>query len=174
MEENPYQPPSDSAADRPANESSKTRKIHLAHEGAVRLLGLVILLLGGSLILFGSYALIFSPASNSIPSGLFTLLVAAILIGLGLGLFKLETAARRPAIFFSILALFAFPVGTFIGGYCLWLLSSRRGQIVFSPQYYRIISGTPHLKARASLFVRLALGILITFWILSELDKFTP
>ena len=62
---------------------------------------------------------------------------------------------------FSVIGLLAIPVGTIISGYFLYLLLSKKGTVIFSPQYKQIIAATPHIKYKTSKIVIALLLILI-------------
>ena len=66
-----------------------------------------------------------------------------------------------PATFLSVCALFAVQLGTLIGFYMLYLLLSKKGTMVFSPEYKEIIAQTPHMKYKTSPVVWIALGLIV-------------
>lgn len=49
--------------------------------------------------------------------------------------------------------LFGFPHSTVLCIAILWLLFSRRGRYIFSPEYRHVIERTPHIKSKISLLV---------------------
>jgi len=65
----------------------------------------------------------------------------------------------------SGLGLLAFPIGTVINAYILYLFLSKKGRTVFSPQYKDVIAATPHVKYRTSIivwiFLALVLGLIV-------------
>jgi hypothetical protein len=74
---------------------------------------------------------------------------------------RLKPGARTPAIVMSGLGLLAFPLGTLINGYILWLLLSRKGSFILSPAYGPIVEATPHIKYRTSVWVWILLGLIV-------------
>ena len=52
-------------------------------------------------------------------------------------------------------------MGTLIGFYMLYLLLSKKGTMVFSPEYKEIIAQTPHMKYKTSPVVWIALGLIV-------------
>jgi hypothetical protein len=62
---------------------------------------------------------------------LVTILTSLPAIVIGLGLYRLRPWSRIAGIVISILSLLAFPVGTALGIYGLWVLFSAEGQKLF-------------------------------------------
>jgi len=52
-------------------------------------------------------------------------------------------------------------ISSIIPGYFLFLLLSKKGQVVFSPAYKSIIARTPHVKMKTSIIVKILLGVLL-------------
>ena len=71
----------------------------------------------------------------------------------GFGLRKLKRKVRYAAVGLAALGLIGFPVGTVISVYILYLLLSRKGEMVFSAQYADVVKATPHIKYRTSVIV---------------------
>lgn len=65
----------------------------------------------------------------------------------GMGLLKLREWARVVAAPLFFLLLFLFPIGTFLGGYALWVMFSEQGGVVFSLGYRGVRSQTPTIRA---------------------------
>ena len=63
---------------------------------------------------------------------LVTILTSLPAIIIGLGLYRLRPWSRIAGIVLSILSLLAFPVGTALGIYGLWVLFSAGGQKLFA------------------------------------------
>jgi hypothetical protein len=120
-------------------------------------------LLGAAVVLLAAMGMLLS--SRSVGSNA---LVAILLLGLaavqiwtGLGLRRLQRWARIPSGILSGLGLLGFPLGTLINGYILYLLFSKKGTMVFSEDYQRVIEETPHVKYRTSILVWIFLGLLL-------------
>ncbi len=64
---------------------------------------------------------------------LFSLPAVALLL-LNKGLSKLRPSARQWQIVYSSLILFGFPVGTALGGICLYFMLSKETEKAFIPQ----------------------------------------
>ncbi|MEZ6117951.1 MAG: hypothetical protein R3C28_15460 [Pirellulaceae bacterium] len=71
-------------------------------------------------------------------------------IAAGMGLRKLKNNPRIAAGFFSVLWMWAFPLGTLLGIFFLCMLLSPKSVFVCSDEYQRIIAATPHIKVRTS------------------------
>jgi hypothetical protein len=61
----------------------------------------------------------------------------------------------------SAIGLIGFPIGTIINGYILYLLVSKKGSTIFSPEYKEIIALTPGVKYKTSVVVWVVLGIFL-------------
>ncbi len=68
-------------------------------------------------------------------------LLGAVFFLLGRGLRRLRRGVRGPTIALAGLGLLGFPLGTLINGYILWLMLSKKGQLVFSPEYAAVDRG---------------------------------
>jgi hypothetical protein len=121
-------------------------------------------------------------------AGVIFCFVVVILINLvmGVGLTGLKSWARWVEVALTILSLLYFLLGTagaalLAGGpeilffvvtsiisiYILYLLLSKKGSMVFSPEYREIMQVTPHVKYRTSRIVK---GCLIAFVVLIVLS----
>ena len=100
------------------------------------------------------------------------ILEALFIMGLGVGqgfiafgLRNLKSWGRIPAALFAGIGLLAFPIGTLINGYILYLLLSAKGRMVFSAEYREIIQQTPEIKYRTSkillFFAFLLVGLIV-------------
>jgi hypothetical protein len=89
---------------------------------------------------------------------------------MGRALRTLRPGVRIPTVILAGLGLLGFPLGTLINGYILWLVLSKKGQFIFSPEYPAIVKATPHVKYRTSLLAWIALGaavilVLVGIWV---------
>jgi succinate dehydrogenase/fumarate reductase cytochrome b subunit len=91
----------------------------------------------------------------------FLIVFAFVYFQVGRWLRALNPKARIPATLLSVLGLFGFPVGTLIGLYVLYLLHSKKGVMVFSPEYRQVIEATPQIRYRTSLLAWLFLGLIV-------------
>lgn len=111
----------------------------------------------------------FLPQKRDMIVGLsFVYLMLGMLLGAtAFGLRRLHRWARPLAVLFAMLGLLAFPFGTIISGYILYLLISQKGSVVFSDHYQQIIARTPNIKYKPSFLVLLLLAVLITIAVVS-------
>ena len=77
------------------------------------------------------------------------------------GLRRLQPWSRISSGIIAALGLLAFPVGTLINAYILYLLLCRKANVVFSAEYREIIIRTPHIKYKTSLLVKILAGIFL-------------
>jgi hypothetical protein len=166
--ENLYEAPKAPVADVPqaSFEAESLRKIHVSHEASIKSVGLLYLF-GGLMLLFVGVVTTVALFAGSMESGpwvgLYGFLLLALGVGYswsGMGLRRLRTWARKPAAGFACLGLLAFPMGTLINGYILWLFLSAKGRMVLSPEYAEIVRITPHIKHRTSIIVWILLVLL--------------
>ena len=150
------------------SEVETVRKQYLSHEASVKSFG-VVCVVGGLFSIVSGAALIATLVSPP-PGGNMTAIAgigtALILLGIAqfvvaIGIRKLHAWSKIPATFLSVCALFAVPMGTLIGFYMLYLLLSKKGTMVFSPEYKEIIAQTPHMKYKTSPVVWIALGLIV-------------
>jgi hypothetical protein len=86
-------------------------------------------------------------------TAVFFLVFAAAEGWIGWHLRKLDPRAKIPATLLAILGLLAFPIGTLINIYVLYLLHSAKGKYVFSPEYRAVITATPQIRYKMSIIV---------------------
>lgn len=168
MEANPYAAPVTTVAGEVPllNDPEEIRRAHIAHEASVKSVGTLYLF--GAIVLafwtvFNAYALIanIAYAKESAWSLVAFLAVLTVLqFWLGLGLRKLKRPARAIGAIFSAIGLIGIPIGTIISAYILYLLMSKKGNMVFSPEYQQVIAQTPHVKYKTS---KVVWAVLILF-----------
>ena len=92
-------------------------------------------------------------------------LLGAGMIFMGRGFRKLKAWIKIPGSIFAALGLLGFPLGTLINGYILYLIHSKKGQMVLSEEYRDAIAATPHIKYKTPIYlvILLALVILVIF-----------
>jgi hypothetical protein len=147
------------------------RKRFISHEASVRSIGLLYWL-GGILAILCSLAYVglgigFLSDARTMPTAIFMLMFSPVMAALGIfqifvarGLRRLTPWARIGASVVSVIGLLGFPFGTIISAYFLYLLLSRKGEYVFSPEYKAIIDATPGIKYRTSPIIWVLLGLL--------------
>jgi hypothetical protein len=73
----------------------------------------------------------------------------------------LNANGKIPAIIVSAIGLLAFPCGTLISAFALYLLLSPKGEMIYSPQYKEIVQATPHIRYKTSIIVWILLFLLL-------------
>lgn len=144
------------------------RKTHIKHEASVKSIGVLYYLGGAALFFVGIASLTPGFAGTRGASGIeafgvagFFFLLSAGQIWVGSGLRRLRSWARIPTGILSGLGLLAFPIGTIVNAYILWLVFSQKGTTVFSNEYQAVIAQTPHIKYRTSVLIWILLGIVL-------------
>ncbi len=82
-------------------------------------------------------------------------------IVVGRGIRTLQPWARTICIVLAVIGLLAFPVGTMINAYILYLLHAEKGKRIFKEDYAAIMAATPGVKYRTSPVVWIVLGIIL-------------
>ncbi|MCA9186853.1 MAG: hypothetical protein R3E01_31860 [Pirellulaceae bacterium] len=177
MDTNPYAPPADlNLAPDMLSSAESIRQAHIKHEASIKSVG-TLYLLGAILILVAcgaaTYAMMSDVDLTTSPDaiaamimGVIYLSLAGLQIAAAIGLWKLKSWARWVSVVISALGLLAFPIGTLINGYILYLLLSQKGNVVFSAEYKRVIEATPHVKYRTSKIVIAFLIFLVLLFVL--------
>lgn len=152
--------------------AEQVRQEHIKHEASIKSVGFLYFL-GATLLGLVSVVSLAVPRGNgggltSLMS-LFFLVLAAVQIWLGIGLRGLKRWARIPSGILSGIGLLGFPMGTLINGYILYLLFSKKGAMVFSDEYQRVIAETPHVKYRTSIVVWVLLALLLVLMVVGWL-----
>ena len=124
-----------------------------------------LLMLIGALRLMGNPNLAQSnqPVLIAATIGLVLLVVGGLQAACGFHLRRLRPLARIPVGIISALGLLAIPLGTLINGYILYLLFSKKGRFILSPEYQAIVAATPEIKYRTSIVIWILLGLVLVF-----------
>jgi hypothetical protein len=101
--------------------------------GALTLLGALcaVVSIGGGGLISGDPDAILATSITATVVGLFLVLSGAVNLIAGLGLLKYKGWARILALILAILNLLAFPIGTALGIYTLWVLLSKDTELLF-------------------------------------------
>jgi hypothetical protein len=169
---NPYAPVLESAAPAIQTDAEAMRRLYLNHEASVKAFGFLLALGGFFLCLLAIFQLLAissdgNAADAATSEGTIELIIFAVLGPIqfmaGLALRKLKPWARIVGSIFSGIGLIAFPIGTLVNGYFLYLLLGKKGMMVCSPEYAAVIEATPHIKYKTSRWV---IGLLIALVVL--------
>ncbi len=106
---------------------------HIIMGGITLLLGLslLLLLIGGSLFIFGPRNFSLFMTLIGIVIGGFLTLVAAPGIVVGIGLLNLKSWARVMALIIAFFYLFEFPLGTVLSAYTFYILLNEKAAMLF-------------------------------------------
>jgi hypothetical protein len=167
MSTNPYAPSNfgpDAASFESQGDAESIRRAHISHEASIKSVG-ILYYLGGFITLMAALAVLLT-AQDLPPIEVVVLLVVYLILGAlglvaGYGIRRLTAWGRIISAVFAVIGLIGVPIGTIINGYILWLIFSKKGQMVFSPEYKAIIEATPHVKYKTSLIVKVFLALLL-------------
>jgi hypothetical protein len=179
ISENPYASPvaGVTAGELEGTDAEQIRKMYLSHEASVQSIGLLYYLGGIGAILFVLGSAAGTPTSRTPSLVMISLGVGLMIVqfALGRGLRKLRPWVKAPVGLFSAIGLLGFPVGTVVSAYILYLIFSRKGTMVFSPEYQEIIRLTPHIRYRSSplmiILLALLVAVLVTIVIAAMLHR---
>ena len=143
-----------------SNNAEQIRKEHLKHEASVKSVGILYFLGATFLLIAGVAGLVTADGAEKL-FGLVLAALGVLQMWVGIGVRRLKSWARIPTAVLSGIGLLAFPLGTLINGYILYLVLCQKGKIVFSEEYKRVIEQTPHIKYKTSIVVWIFLGLLI-------------
>ena len=163
--ENPYASVTDFDDGDGNSEVERTRNQYLNHEASVQSIGTLYVLGGflGCLSVLGVGAAAFGGGVGA-PEALIALFILALCgcqLATGIGLRQLKPWARIVATILSAIGLLGIPIGTLISIYFLYLLQSKKGAVVFSPEYREVIDATPHIKYRTPVIVWILVLLLL-------------
>ena len=166
---NPYQAPAtrvDDVIDGANPQAESIRREHINHEASIKAVGTLYYLSMLGLAIVG-VTTVFSTSTFAgagmagAVAGAVMVVMAAVFLVVGRGLRTLRPWVRIPTVLLSILGLLGFPIGTLINGYIIWLILSKKGRLVLSPEYAAIVEATPHVKYRTSIVVWILLGLIV-------------
>ena len=170
---NPYAAPLSPSTMRGSSDDEAIRNQHLSHEASVKSIGFLYLLGGSFGVLLGIFYIIMGLTGEMPPDfeqfkvfmiglGAFCLLMSALQIYAAISVRKFESVGRIIVTIFSVIGLLGIPIGTLISGYILYLLWSAKGNVVFTPEYQRVIQATPHIKYKTSIIIWILLGLVVS------------
>lgn len=161
-------------------EFAGVRAALVAHEGALRSLGLAYALMGVGMMVAGIHMMV---AGGPRPSGWEGAreLLALISVGLmwlisGVGLRALKPWAKTPILAFSAVCTLLVPVGTLVDGFFIKLLASGHTATVLSPAYADAIRATPKISPAPKGWMWLLLAAKVAFlvWLATAMRADSP
>jgi len=181
-------------------EAEAIRRTHIGHEASAKSIGSLHYLV--VVLTFLGFITVIMPATNFefiIRVGMarfvgfivLFLVFAAINFALGMGLYGLKPWARRVEVILTKLSLlfcllcaggvamsgFGLGTGVLLGlsvipGYILFLMLSKKGSMVFSPEYRVIIQRTQHIKNRKNWIVKIWLIVFVAIIVFAIVAPF--
>jgi hypothetical protein len=149
----------------PAGNAEELRQAHIKHEASVKSIGLLYYLGGIALGIIGVTQVISGFTGKADPSRLvlavFFFVFAAAEFVAGVGIRQLRPWARIPVGIISGIGLIGVPIGTIINAYILYLVFSKKGATLFTPEYHEAIARTPHIRYRTSIVVWVLLILVV-------------
>jgi hypothetical protein len=173
---NPYAAPKAVVADVSYSadpQAEAIRRAHINHEASIRSIGTLYYVaafvtavgaLGATVQLWTEQRSL----RGAVTLVMFGLLTAGFFL-MGRALRALQRGVRTPTIILACVGLLGFPIGTLINAYLLYLVLSKKGRFIFSPEYAEIVEATPHIKYRTSLLVWIILGLIVALMALAIL-----
>ncbi len=152
--DDPFTPPAhlDQRRDRTPVRSPRDeaiRRAHLSHEAWIRSIGRFNRL-GLIAVPFLIYSVITMFGRGPLPAlkflELFVLALCAASGWVGHRMTRLDPGSRLPAAVLHGVGLVGFPVGTALSAGILYLLLSKKGRRVMSPEYQGVVARTPHIR----------------------------
>ncbi|MFZ9681886.1 MAG: hypothetical protein ACO3DQ_01575 [Cephaloticoccus sp.] len=135
---------------------------HLTHEVSIQSIGILYLLGAVISVVSAVMALVQGEAESSrVAVSLLLLGFGAAQLWIGLKLRRLDASANVPATVLACVGLLAFPLGTLINAYVLYLLHSAKGKVVMGPDYPAVRAATPEIKYRMHWVVWVGLALII-------------
>lgn len=144
-------------------QSERARLKYWGHEASVRAAGSLFLFGGcaaGLLAVLGGLGAKLEVVTSGSDSGAGILFLAGfgLLAGLSFwaafALWRLNRSGRIVGAALAVIGLLLFPFGTIAGAYVLWLLLSKKGGMVFSDHYRRVIADSPQVSTRIGVGIR--------------------
>lgn len=144
---------------------------HLTHEVSIQAIG-ALYLLGAIVSLVSAVMAVIQGQDQAGRVIVPVLLLAfgAAQLWIGLKLRRLDVTAKIPATVLACVGLLAFPLGTLINAYVLYLLYSAKGRVVFGPDYQAVRAATPEIKYRMHWVMWVGLALLVVFMVLAIIN----
>jgi hypothetical protein len=167
---NPYAAPVASVEDvSPNAEAEAIRQAHITHEASIKAVGFLYYLGGVLVTIAGLASLAGRPDSGGVGVAIFLVIVGIGQFFAGWGVRALTKWGRVLGCVLSGLGLLAFPIGTAINAYILYLFLSKKGRTIFAPEYQDVIAATPHVKYRTSILVWIFLALIVALIVFAGL-----
>ena len=172
MDSSPYAPPEAALVDAPEYDQSdaeSVRRAHLRHEIQVKAIG-TLHYFSGAMLLIGAIgmlaAMMTAPMNRPIGNAHSLLILVsgafgAALVALGYGFRRLRPWVRFPGGIVAAIGLLAFPVGTLISAWILYLMFGPKGLVVLGPGYQDVVAAAPHVNYQRTVGDWIATGLIV-------------
>jgi len=164
----------------PPDQALLIRQAHIKHEASIRSIG-ILYYLGAALCLIGAAIGTWNAIQISsiqydggadvagaarLVGGMILPIFVALTLGIGpiiaaRGIRSLKTWGRILGIIISAIGLLAFPLGTLVNIYILYILIAPKASMIFSAPYKQVIALTPDVKYKTSKAVWIILGLFV-------------
>jgi hypothetical protein len=165
---NPYAAPAARVENMATNpEADAIRRAHLNHEASIKAVGALYYIGGAVMTIAGLMGAVGAPRSEGVALLLFigAFGVAQLVVAWGVRAFR--PWGRVVGIILSVIGLIGFPIGTLISAYILYLLLSKKGRTIFSPEYQDVIAATPYAKYKTSIIVWIFLALILALLVIT-------
>jgi hypothetical protein len=170
---NPYAAPAAKVDDVPADpQAARVRMEHIGREASIQSLGTLYYFAAGIAVL-GLFVFVSGPGMDEMAGAKVVgvvvagAVVCAALVVLGRGLRMLKPWTRAPACVLAAIGLLAFPVGTLVNAYILWMLLSAKGRTVLTAEYAEVVDATPDIQYRRSRLLSIVFLLFVAFFVLA-------
>ncbi len=173
---NPYAAPKAVVADVGYSadpQAEAIRRAHINHEASIRSIGTLyyVAAFATAVGALGAMLQLWTEQRNL--SGVATLVMFGLLTPgfflMGRALRRLQPGVRTPTVILAVVGLLGVPIGTLINAYILYLVLSKKGKFILSPEYAAIVEATPQIKYRTSFLVWGILGLIAAVMVLAIL-----
>ena len=157
---NPYSTPTVPVvkATKESSQLEKTRLEHLSHEAALQAVGslfvITSMIISSLMVIFTLEFLDEELVNNERTFILSYWVLVPIFLYIGIKLRRLDYSIRNTVIAAGVLMLFAFPVGSVIGPFVLYIVCCKKGSFILSERYTNIRYQTPRLQYETKLFTK--------------------
>lgn len=164
--DNPFEAPAVDVdpVDGPRSLEAEQRTEHIATEARIRSIGALLIFGAFGPLIAGTVSCVRAVEAGEIDTllrGFLELGVGVVLVGVGVGLMRFDRRARIVGLGLGGVCLLQPPVLTAFGVYVLFMLLGRKGSMIFSEPYAKVIAATPDIQYQSSMFTRVTLAVLL-------------
>jgi len=143
-------------------DAEAVRRAHLKHEASIKSVGTIYYLGAALSILAAVLAPGHADAREArLVLGIVFATLAVAYVVVGWGVRRLKPWSRIGASVIAVPGLLGFPIGTLISAYILYLMLSKKGRTVYSPEYREVIAATPQITYRSTVLIWIFLILIL-------------